>query len=155
MAQEHGVTIACDLQDVVRADDEYRRDFVQSADILFFSAVNYSDPSPLIRAFLEARPQRIVICGLGARGCAAGSSAGIRFFEPVSLPAPVIDTNGAGDSLAVGFLSSYVLDGYSLEDSIRRGQLAARHTCAQKASSAGLITSSQLENYFGSRETTL
>ena len=28
-AKELGVTIACDLQDVVRADDGYRRDFVE------------------------------------------------------------------------------------------------------------------------------
>ena len=34
----------------------------------------------------------------------------------------MIDTNGAGDALAVGFLSSYVLDGYSLRDSVARGR---------------------------------
>jgi sugar/nucleoside kinase (ribokinase family) len=56
------------------------------------------------------------------------------------MDAPVIDTTGAGDGLAVGFSSSYVLGGYSLEDSIRRGQIAARFTCTQKASSAHLIT---------------
>ncbi len=64
------------------------------------------------------------------------------------MDAPVIDTNGAGDALAVGFLSSYVLDGYSLEDSIRRGQIAARYTCTQKASSANLITRDSLDRYF-------
>jgi sugar/nucleoside kinase (ribokinase family) len=36
-----------------------------------------------------------------------------------------IDTNGAGDSLAVGFLVSRVLEGSSLEESIRRGQITA------------------------------
>ena len=40
---------------------------------------------------------------------------------------PVIDTNGAGDGLAVGFLVSHVLEGRSLEESILRGQLTARH----------------------------
>jgi len=61
---------------------------------------------------------------------------------------PVVDTNGAGDALAVGFLASYVLDGYSLEDSILRGQMAARHTCALRGSSANLITHAQLDDWF-------
>jgi sugar/nucleoside kinase (ribokinase family) len=64
------------------------------------------------------------------------------------MEAPVIDTNGAGDGLAVGFLSSYVLDGYSVEDSVRCGQIAARYTCTQKASSSQLITSEIMQHYF-------
>ncbi len=150
-AKALGVTIAVDLQDVVRPDDDYRRDFIQWADILFFSAVNYADPAPLIHAFLASAPRRVVVCGLGARGCALGTREGIRFFGPVKLEAPVVDTNGAGDGLAVGFLSSYVLDGYALEDSIRRGQIVARHTCAIKASSAGLISAERLETLFRDR----
>jgi sugar/nucleoside kinase (ribokinase family) len=148
IAREHGLTISCDLQDVVSIDDEYRRDFVDHADILFFSAVNYADPTPLVESFLEAKPSRVVVVGMGARGCALGTGREIRFFEAVQMETPVVDTNGAGDGLAVGFLSSYVLDGYSLSDSILRGQIAARHTCSQKASSSSLITSDRLEHYF-------
>ena len=148
IARELGVTIACDLQDVVSAEDAYRRDFIQHADILFFSAVNHSDLTDLLRTFMQARPDRIVIAGMGAQGCAFCTRAGVEFFPPVALESPVIDTNGAGDGLAVGFLSSYVLDHYSLPASILRGQIAARHTCAQKASSANLITAEQLAHYF-------
>ncbi len=82
-----------------------------------------------------------------------GSEAGLRYFGPVSLAAPVVDTNGAGDALAVGFLSGYVLDGYSLEDSIRRGQIAARYTCGIKASSSSLIAAKELEALFRLGET--
>ena len=62
----------------------------------------------------------------------------------------MIDTNGAGDALAVGFLSSYVLDGYALDDAIRRGQIAARYTCTIKASSSNLITAEKLGALFES-----
>jgi sugar/nucleoside kinase (ribokinase family) len=55
---------------------------------------------------------------------------------------------GAGDGLAVGFLSSYVLDGYSVSDSVRRGQLTARYTCTQKVCSSALIASDKLERFF-------
>jgi sugar/nucleoside kinase (ribokinase family) len=148
MACDLGLTIACDIQDVVRPHDEYRKDYVEYADILFFSAVNRADPTPLIETFLEAKPSQIVISGMGARGCAVGTQTGIEFFPPVEMTAPVIDTNGAGDGLAVGFLTSFVLDGYSLADSVLRGQIVARYTCTQKASSSSLITSAQLERFF-------
>ena len=94
------------------------------------------------------RPGLIVVAGMGARGCALGTREGIRHFGPAAMDLPVIDTNGAGDGLAVGFLSSYVLEGYSLEDSIRRGQIAARYVCAQKASSARLIRPDIMQHYF-------
>lgn len=148
IAKELGVTIACDIQDVVNLRDGYREDFIAYADIVFFSAVNHADPAPLMHELLNWRPNLIVVSGLGARGCALGTRDGIRYFEPVVMNTPVIDTNGAGDGLAVGFLSSYVLAGYSLDDSIRRGQIAARYTCTQKASSSNLITRAELDRYF-------
>jgi sugar/nucleoside kinase (ribokinase family) len=148
IARELGVTIACDLQDVVTLHDGYREDFIEQADIVFFSAANQPDPKPLIGELLSWRPNLIVVSGMGAQGCALGTRAGIRYFGPVTMDAPVIDTNGAGDGLAVGFLSSYVLDGYSLDDSIRRGQIVARYTCTQKASSAQLIRPDVMQYYF-------
>jgi len=147
IAKELGVTIACDLQDVVQLRDGYRDDFIEYADIVFFSAVNQTGPAPLIEELLLWKPGLIVVSGMGARGCALGTRDDIRYFDPIDMDAPMIDTNGAGDSLAVGFLSSYVLGGYSPEDAIRRGQIAARYTCTQKASSAHLITPELLAHY--------
>ena len=150
IAKDLGLTIACDIQDVVSASDGYRQDFVEYADILFFSATNREDPTSLMKTFLRSKPSRIVIVGMGAKGCAVGTQECIEFFPAVEMEAPVIDTNGAGDGLAVGFLSSNVLDNYSLGDSILRGQITARYTCTQKASSSSLITPEQLELYFQS-----
>lgn len=144
MARELGVTIACDVQDVLNLDDPYRQDFLAAADVLFFSAANHPDPTPLMEAQLSRHPNQIIVVGQGAEGCALGTRDGITFFAPVDLDAPVVDTNGAGDTLAAGFLSSYVLGGYSLQEAVWRGQIAARYTCTQRASSAGLITADQL-----------
>lgn len=148
IAKELGVTIACDIQDVVCVDGAYRRDFMEHADILFLSAVNQPDTAALIAAFLEIKPGQIVIVGLGSEGCALGTQEGIRFFPAVEMAKPVVDTNGAGDGLAVGFLCSYVLDGYNLVDSILRGQITARYTCTLKASTSDLITRQRLERYY-------
>lgn len=148
LARRAGVTIACDLQDMQSLDDPYRQDFILAADVLFFSSANHPDPAPAIQALLARRPELIIVVGMGVRGCALGTRDGLRFFEPAHLPLPVIDTNGAGDALAVGFLSSYYFENYSLEESIRRGQLAARYTCSLKASSSNLITKRLLDQYF-------
>ncbi len=73
---------------------------------------------------------------------------GISYYRAVELEEPVIDTNGAGDSLAVGFLSSHFLQGHSLEESILRGQIAARYCCSRKATSSDLITRELLDRYY-------
>ncbi len=145
LARQLGVVVACDLQDVADPDDPYRRDFIREADILFFSAANHGNPDPLIRAFLRRHPDRLVVAGMGSEGCALGTSAGITRVAPEPSPRPVVDTNGAGDALAVGFLVSHVLEGRSLPESIRRGQLAARHCCTLRGTSEGLITAPELE----------
>lgn len=145
LAREAGATIACDLQDVVDFPDPYRQDFIAAADILFFSAANHADPAPAMEALLARNPGQILVSGMGAQGCMLGTRAGIRRFPPVRLRGAVVDTNGAGDGLAVGFLTAHVLEGRPLEESILRGQLVARHTCTQRASTAGLMTRAQLE----------
>ncbi len=147
VAKECGVTIACDLQDVVSVDDGYRQDFIRSADILFCSAVNH--PPVLIEALFRRGAAQYVVVGMGGQGCALGSrDGGVRYFPPVLMDAPVIDTNGAGDGLAVGFLTSLVLDGYTPEQAILRGQIAARHTCTLKATSSYLIMPAQLQRHY-------
>jgi sugar/nucleoside kinase (ribokinase family) len=148
LARKAGVTISCDIQDVVDLADPYRADFIREADVLFFSTVNHPDPTPMIEKLLEREPVPIVVSGMGPRGCALGTSGGIRLFGPVELDAPVADTNGAGDSLAVGFLSSYFLDGHPLEDAVLRGQIAARWKCSQRATSSELICRAELDRLF-------
>lgn len=149
MARALGLVVACDLQDLVDPEDPYRQEFIREADILFFSATNHADPEPLFRTFLQSRPDRIVVAGMGARGCALGTREGILHFPPEPSPLPILDTNGAGDSLAVGFLTSHILEGRALPESIRRGQIAARHCCSLRGTSAGLITATQLEGLAG------
>jgi sugar/nucleoside kinase (ribokinase family) len=146
VARACGAVVSCDIQDPASADDPYRRDFVEHADVIFVSATNFPEPEPLVASLLARQPEAIVVAGLGARGCALGARGAIRRFAAIETGAPVVDTNGAGDALAVGFLTSWALDGYDLETSILRGQIAARHTCSIKASSDGLITPSELDS---------
>ena len=144
-ARRLGLTIACDLQDVTDPDDPYRLDFLHGSDILFFSAANQGEPLELLRYFAGAYPGKTFVMGMGAMGCAVGSDGEIERFAALEDDLPIVDTNGAGDGLAVGFLIARVLEGRSISDSVLRGQLCARHTCAQRASTRTLITRAELE----------
>lgn len=148
IARELGVAVAVDLQDVVTADDPYRQDFVDGADILLLSGVNHPEPAPVIAAYRRRNPRALCVVGMGARGAALGTADGVRWFGPVGHDQPVVDTNGAGDSLAVGFLASYLLDGFALDDAVQRGQLLARHTCTLRAGDDRFLTRSQLDERF-------
>lgn len=132
LARELGLTIAVDLQDVVDPRDPYRRDFVEAADFLFCSGVNHPDPAPLAATLLGMSPARALVIGLGAEGAALATRSGVRRFPPAALDLPVVDTNGAGDALAVGFLVSHVLERRPLEEAVQRGQIAARLACSQR-----------------------
>lgn len=150
IAKSLKIPIICDIQDVTDPADPYRHDFIKAADYLFFSSVNHVDPAPLMQNFSSINPEQTQICGRGALGCAIHHHNEIRYFPAIELPLPIIDTNGAGDGLASGFIASHILSDYSLEDSILRGQLVARIICTQKASSEGLITKARLEELFRS-----
>jgi sugar/nucleoside kinase (ribokinase family) len=132
-ARASGGLVACDLQDVVDLDDPYRQDFVRSADVLFFSAVDQRDPAVAARELLRRSAGRAVVAGLGARGALVATHEGVTHLPPVVMDEPVVDTNGAGDSLAVGTLWSLVVDGTDPVTAVQRGQVAARWLCSRRA----------------------
>jgi sugar/nucleoside kinase (ribokinase family) len=137
--------LACDLQDLVDPDDPYRHDFLDAADIIFFSCANHAAPEPLMTHFFNQKAYTAILCGLGEHGCAAATGPdAIRRFAPVKDDRPVIDTNGAGDGLATGFLSGFVLENMPFEQAVQRGQRVARHTCTLKADTDHLIRPHQL-----------
>jgi sugar/nucleoside kinase (ribokinase family) len=146
IARAAHAVVSVDLQDATGIDDPYRRDFIDAADLLFLSSAHVPNPRNMLDGL--HRPGRLIVCGRGANGCAVRSDDGYREYGPVSLRDPVIDTNGAGDSLAVGFLSSHVLEGRPLDEAIHRGQVAARWCCAALGSRR-LITRGQLDALAG------
>ena len=145
VARRAGAVISCDLQDVRDPDDEYLGDFLEGADVLFVSSAHHLNPAPMLKRLVR-RSGSMVVCGRGGLGVAVATADGIRVYPPPHIDLPVVDTNGAGDALAVGFLIAHELEGRPMEESVQRGQLAARWTCAQRASSSNLITSERLED---------
>jgi sugar/nucleoside kinase (ribokinase family) len=146
LAKERGLKISCDIQDIIDVSDPYRADFIKYADVLFMSGVNQKDPKRFLTEILNNYPQKIVICGMGADGCIVGTQDGIDIFPAVELSTKIIDINGAGDGLAVGFLSGYYFEQMGLVEAAHRAQIVARYTCSVKASTSSLITQDILQD---------
>ena len=154
IAREEGATISCDLQDVCAFEDPYRQDFIEQSDILFFSEVNVPHPKEFMDYCFKHGRANVLIAGMGAMGCMLGLRNGISCYDPIDLPKAVVDTNGAGDALATGFLNSYLFDDFKAEEAIIRGQYAARHACTLTADSDHLITAGELERYWADHKAT-
>ena len=134
-----------DLQDVRAVDDPYRTDFIAAADYLFASAAHLADPVAAATAWLGAGHARSVVLGQGAAGALLvprpAEPAVHRHDDPSTDRTahqqpppqlgpddglPIVDTTGAGDSLAIGFLDGLLALGLDPVDALHRGQLLAR-----------------------------
>jgi len=145
LAKEVGIAIARDIQDVVHLNDPYRQDFIQIADIVLTSGVNFASMNEIGEYFMPKNPNQIILIGRGNLGCSIITNRGARDFPAVEMNATVVDTNGAGDALAARFLQSFAIEGTSLEEAVLRGQILARHVCSQKAPKNNLLNHQQLD----------
>jgi sugar/nucleoside kinase (ribokinase family) len=103
-------------------------------------------------ARLQDRGGNIIIQKLGSQGCAIFTKQGAK---PVACPAfqiEAIDTTGAGDCFAAGFLSAY-LKGMSLEQAGRLGNAAGALSVRAVGSVTGLLPFAELEVWMNQNQT--
>jgi sugar/nucleoside kinase (ribokinase family) len=122
------VSVDCGSASFLRGDGRHRfLDTVAGAGILFpnldegRALTGAHEPADVVRALLERFP--IVGLKLGAAGCLVAEAGG----EPVSIPAiptTVVDTTGAGDAFAAGFLAEWVRS-HAVSDAGRAGVAVA------------------------------
>ncbi|HOO32309.1 MAG TPA: carbohydrate kinase family protein [Thermotogota bacterium] len=145
-----GCVVSTDLQDMPSTDDEYRRDFLSKSDIVFFSGVNLKEPLKSLEELMNRYPEKLFVCGMGKGGAAFGYDGRIETQAALEIDREIVDSNGAGDSLAIGTLCS-LIEGYTLKESVFRGQLVARYTCTLKAHSKDFLNREGLEKYFNEK----
>jgi sugar/nucleoside kinase (ribokinase family) len=136
--------VSVDLQDLDDIDDAYRAEFVAAADVLFMSGANLAHPESAAAELAARRGGRIAVVGDGPRGCLVAARGRVDRYPAVTLPRPIVDTNGAGDNLAVGLLVAHLLDGLPLARSVQRAQLGARWICSQRGDAKSPLTRGRL-----------
>lgn len=83
-------------------DSAFHEPFVRVADVVFMNADRTDDPQQLMASCLRRGP-RLAVCTLGADGAICLTGDGELFRAP-AVPVTVVDTNGAGDAFAAGFM---------------------------------------------------
>ncbi|MBR1730810.1 MAG: carbohydrate kinase family protein, partial [Ruminococcus sp.] len=137
LAKEQGKLIATDVHVLSDPDDEYNRDFIEAADILFLSDEGISGDYRSFLMSLAARSSAdIIVLGMGSDGALMYLCGENRFVQQsVKNIGKVVNTVGAGDALFSSFMHFYV-KGLSPEEALDKAQLFAamkiRHSGAAK-----------------------
>ncbi|MFC9652582.1 MULTISPECIES: carbohydrate kinase family protein [unclassified Streptomyces] len=133
-----GVPVSTDLHDWDGLAD-YHRDFALRSDLVFLSAAGASERiASVMREILREGRAEAVVATAGAGGSYVMSREGSRTPRPVRAtvpPAPVVDSNGAGDAYVCGFLYGR-LAGRDLEECARLGAVAGAHACTGEGNEA-------------------
>ena len=146
LAKAAGKVIATDVHVLSNIYDEYNREFMEHADILFLSDEHIGeDYRGFLRQLAAAYPCRIMVLGRGAKGAALYLRETDEITEmPAVSVGTVVNTVGAGDALFSGFLHYYA-KGLDPVEALRRAQIFAAHKITVSGASNGFVTDQIVE----------
>lgn len=146
LAKEAGVPIATDVHVLTDIHDDYNRDFMAYADILFLSDEGIGeDYRPFLWELVRAYGMKILVLGRGSKGAAMYLG---EWDEIVELPAvrvgEVVNTVGAGDALFSAFVH-YFAKGLPPVEALTRAQVFASRKIGFSGASRGFVTEEEVE----------
>ena len=145
-AKAMGKTIATDVHVLGNIFDEYNRDFMEAAEILFLSdeAVGENYHGFLMDLARMYNP-KIIIMGRGSKGAAMYLREEDRIIEmPAVHVGAVVNTVGAGDALFSAFIHFYA-QGLAPIDCLKRAQVFASAKIGVSGASKGFVTEQRIE----------
>ncbi|WP_328907883.1 adenosine kinase [Streptomyces sp. NBC_00234] len=140
--REAGVTISTDLHnwDGVNA---YHEPFAYGADLVFLSTTALTDTERTMRRIVERGRADVVVATAGAEGAYLLVEGELSHIRAVPPPSPVVDSNGAGDAFAAGFLFGRLAGEPPLRCALY-GAVAGAHACTVPATRADSIGRDEL-----------
>lgn len=144
-AKEQGKKIATDVHVLWNPDDEYNRDFMACADILFLSDEALPKAPRDFLMDLENRyGNEIIVLGRGSQGALLYVRQEDRFYElPAHRPERIVNTAGAGDSLFSSFLCLYARN-YAPAEALELAQDYAAHKIGFDGAANGFLSLEEL-----------
>lgn len=143
-----GKPVATDVHVLTDIHDDYNRDFMEAANILFLSdemiGENYST---FLRDLAHTYRNDVIVLGRGSRGAAMylRSDDSIRQMPAASV-GPVVNTVGAGDVLFASFLHYYA-GGMTPVEALKRAQIFAAAKIRVSGAALGFVTEHQIEQW--------
>jgi len=148
IAQAAGIPIAADVHALANLADDYNRDFIATAEILFLSDESLLEPPEAVaKALLGMYEMRILVIGLGDKGAllAVREKGFMRRF-PAVYTRPVVNTIGAGDALFASFLDRYLRWGDPVR-ALEAAMVFASFKVGEKGAAEGFLSGSELEGW--------
>ncbi|MFI1443767.1 adenosine kinase [Streptomyces fructofermentans] len=137
LLREAGLTISTDLHNW-DGEQAYHEPFALGADIVFLSTAELADPEATMREIAARGRAQVVVATSGAEGAHQLLDGEFTHIPPVRPPGPVVDSNGAGDAFAAGYLFGR-LTGEPPERCGLFGAVAGAHACTVPATGYDVI----------------
>ena len=144
-AHEKGITIASDVHVLSNIDDEYNKDFMKNANILFLSneAINGREEE-FVRELYERYHNDIIIVGCGEKGALLYEGKNDKFYHKIATaPKGIISTVGAGDALFSAFIYFYN-KGENVEKCLQKAVIFAGLKISSSGGSNGFVNEEDL-----------
>lgn len=138
--------IATDVHVLSNPDDDYNRDFMSHADILFLSDEGIgSDKKEFVRSLGERYRNQVIILGMGSSGALLYLPLqNVMIEQPACHVDNVKNTVGAGDALFSSYLH-YHLCGFEPVEALRRAQLFAALKIRSAGAAEGFVSAGEIE----------
>ncbi|MFF3935752.1 PfkB family carbohydrate kinase [Streptomyces phaeofaciens] len=140
--RDTGVTLSTDLHDW-DGENPYHEPFAHTADVVFLSAAALPDPEATMRRVAARGRARIVVATAGAAGAHLLADGELTRIPPAVPPAPVVDSNGAGDAFAAAFLYG-LLGGEPPRRCAEFGAAAGAYACTVPATESAALSRAAL-----------
>ena len=152
LAKEAGKLIATDVHVLSDIHDEYNKEFMECADILFLSDENIGDNySDFLWQIAHTYNNQIIVLGRGNKGVAVYQRQTNRIDEIPAIPITnVVNTVGAGDALFSAFLHFYA-KGFNVMDALYRAQIFAAHKIMVNGGANGFVTEEIINNWINKK----
>lgn len=145
-AKAAGKCIATDVHVLSNVWDDYNRDFLAAADILFLSDEGVgTDYGGFMMDLERVYHTPVIVLGRGSKGAAMYVRDEDRFYDlPAVSVGPVVNTVGAGDALFSAFVHYYA-KGLPYRDALMRAQVFASAKIGVSGASRGFCTEADVE----------
>jgi acarbose 7IV-phosphotransferase len=148
LARARGIPVVTDLHAIRDLENPYDTDFLDHADVIFFSHEQLQvQPEDVISSLFERFPARFVIVGLGDRGALFADRGKVVQHVPAVQTRPILSTVGAGDALLSGFVHGFT-DGLEPREALRRAVVFASWKIGEVGAATGFVSHAELEGFY-------
>ena len=148
IAKTLGIPIATDLHALSNLDDSYNRDFLETADIVFFSHEHLpASPEDFATALFDRYPAHLLVIGMGKEGALLGQRNPRSFKRfPAKTTRPIVNSIGAGDALFSAFVHGWCKH-HDPVASLHAAQVFASWKIGANGGAEGFLTGTELDRF--------